>query len=111
MITIFSDFRFNHTTKRFHDVMKSVDVSAFGKVVCCTNILGPRHGTRPYLGPLMEYFEPLVSALETKAGYKRDQNIFAAPYDWRYGGGESRIASEPQYTYVYRLEQKKCPPV
>lgn len=69
---------------------KSVDVSAFGNVVCCTNMLGPEHGLLPDYDHALEYFEPMVSALETKAGYERDQNIFAGPYDWRYGGGESR---------------------
>ena len=66
--------------------MKSVDVSDFGQVACCDNLLGPESG----LG-FAEYFEPMVSGLETKAGYKRGKNIFAAPYDWRYGGGESRL--------------------
>ena len=68
---------------------KSVDVSSFGKAECCNNMLGPNHTKASvYLDYLMTYFEPMVNALETKAGYKRDKNIFAGPYDWRYGGGE-----------------------
>ena len=82
------DSRFNHTAKRFHDINKRVDVSAFGKVVCCTNMLGPKHSHLPGYDHDFEYFEPMVGALETNAGYRRNQDVFAGPYDWRYGGGE-----------------------
>ena len=68
--------------------MKSVEVSNFGQVACCDNLLGRGPGSE--LG-FAEYFEPMVKGLEKKAGYKRGKNIFAAPYDWRYGGGKWRI--------------------
>ena len=76
--------------------MKSVDVSDFGQVACCNNLLGLGPGPEPRFLRFAEYFEPMVSGLETKAGYKRGQNIFAAPYDWRYGGGESRLKAGRQ---------------
>ena len=70
---------------------KSVDVSDFGQVACCNNLLGLGPGLEPLVPGFAEYFEPMVRGLETDAGYKRGKNIFAAPYDWRYGGGESRL--------------------
>ena len=71
--------------------MKSVDVCDFGQVACCDNLLGLAPGPEPFFLGFAEYFEPMVRGLETKAGYERGKSIFAAPYDWRYGGGESRI--------------------
>ena len=71
--------------------MKSVDVSNFGEVACCNNLLGFGPGYEPTIIGWAEYFEPMVRGLETDAGYERGKNIFGAPYDWRYGGGESRM--------------------
>ncbi|KAL3617862.1 hypothetical protein CASFOL_038183 [Castilleja foliolosa] len=51
----------------------------------------------PNLKGITSYMEPLVRALE-QVGYSRGENIFGAPYDFRYGlaaqGHPSRVSSK-----------------
>lgn len=57
----------------------------------------------PNLKVLTGYMNTLATALEKKAGYEEGQDLFGAPYDFRYGlagpGHPSRVGS----AYLHRL--------